>query len=238
MPQTLPNITLRRADERGHTDIGWLDSRHSFSFGEYHDADHMAFRSLRVINDDIVAPSTGFGEHPHRDMEIITWVLDGELKHRDSLGNGAVLGPGELQYMSAGRGIRHSEFNASDKDPVHLLQIWIMPRTRGIEPRYGQVTIDRALRQNRFHLVAAGDGREGVIPIEQDAVMAIANLDAGKRTAWHTQPTRHLYVHVARGTIELLGQTLKPGDAAMISEATTLDVSAIEDAEVLLFDMA
>ncbi len=238
MLQTIPKLTLRRAADRGRTDIGWLDSYHSFSFGEYHDPAHMAFRSLRVINDDIIAPSTGFGEHPHRDMEIITWVLEGQLRHGDSLGNSEVLGPGELQYMSAGSGIRHSEYNASATDPVHLLQIWIMPKTRGIEPRYGQVTIDRAARQNRFHPVVTGDGRDGTIPIEQDATLAIADLDAGRSATWTTQGDRHLYAHIARGSVELLGETLAAGDAAMISEATTLTIKADSDAEVLLFDLA
>lgn len=238
MLQTSPKLTLRRAADRGRTDIGWLDSYHSFSFGEYHDPAHMAFRSLRVINDDIIAPATGFGEHPHRDMEIITWVLEGQLRHGDSLGNSEVLGPGELQYMSAGSGIRHSEYNASATDPVHLLQIWIMPRTRGIKPRYGQKTIDRTARQNRFHPVVTSDGRDGTIPIEQDATLAIANLDAGKSAAWQTKGDRHLYVQVARGTIEMLGEKLTAGDAAMISETDSLTVKASSDAEVLLFDLA
>jgi redox-sensitive bicupin YhaK (pirin superfamily) len=237
-PTTTAKIAVRRANERGRTRFDWLYSWHTFSFGDYYDEDHMGFRSLRVINDDIIAPGMGFGEHPHRDMEIITWVLDGALQHKDSLGNGAVIRPGEVQTMTAGKGIRHSEFNASKTQPVHLLQVWIMPRTKGATPRYGQGTFDIGARKNTFCQVVTDDGRDGSIHIEQDADLAIANIDAGRSATWETEPGRYLYVHVARGTVKVLGETLSAGDAAAISDTTALEVVGEKNAEVLLFDLA
>jgi len=237
MPETAAKFAVRRAAERGHVKLDWLDSWHTFSFGDYYDERHMGFRSLRVINDDVIAPGGGFGEHPHRDMEIITWVLEGALQHKDSLGNGAVIRPGEVQTMTAGTGIRHSEFNASKTQPVHLLQVWIMPRVKGAAPRYGQMSISMEMRRNNFCQVATDDGRDGSIHIQQDADLAIANIDPGKSATWETDPGRYLYVHVARGVVNVLGETLNAGDAIAISDTTLLEVKAERNAEVLLFDL-
>lgn len=240
MPAT-PNtaaITLRPSTERGRTLIDWLDSRHTFSFGQYQDDAHMGFRCLRVINDDIIAPAGGFGEHPHRDMEILTWVLKGSLEHRDSLGNGGIITPGTLQYMTAGSGIRHSEFNASKKELVHLLQIWIQPRARNLPANYGQETFDLAKRTNRWCLVASGDGRDGSMQIQQDADMHVTSLSKGKSLTHETAQGRHLFLHVAEGKITLGENTLESGDAAAISDCTSLAIKAEEDSQVLLFDLA
>lgn len=230
--------TIRRAEDRGRTDLGWLDSRHTFSFGQYHDPDHIGFRSLRVINDDRVAPGQGFGEHGHRDMEILTWVLEGELAHKDSLGNGGVIRPGQLQAMSAGTGIRHSEFNGSNDQSVHFLQIWLLPDQRGVEPRYEQTSFDREEFRRAFRLVASRDGRDGSASIHQDADLYIATPDAGRKITFTLRPDRHGWLHVARGRISLHGHTLGEGDGAAIEPGSTLDLNAEEDSEILLFDLA
>ena len=235
---TTATITLRPAAERGRTLIDWLDSKHTFSFGQYQDADHMGYRTLRVINDDVIAPGMGFGEHPHRDMEILTWVLKGQLQHRDSLGNGGIITPGTLQYMTAGSGIRHSEFNASKKELVHLLQIWILPRERSLSPNYGQASFTPEQRDNQWCTVASPDGRDGSITIQQDAVMSVANLSKGRTLSQNIAEGRHLFLHVARGKVKLADHTLASGDAAAISDCTNLSVTAEEDSEILLFDLA
>lgn len=237
MKNKAPDPTLRRADDRGRTDFGWLDSRHTFSFGQYHDPDHMGFRSLRVINDDRVSPGQGFGEHGHRDMEILTWVLEGELAHKDSLGNGGVIRPGQLQAMSAGTGIRHSEFNGSEERPVHFLQIWLLPDQRGVEPRYEQVAFDREDLRQSLRIVASPDGRDGSARIHQDAELYIGALDTGRNITHTFPPDRHGWLHIARGRISLHGQTLGEGDGAAIPPGSALDLSAEEDSEILLFDL-
>lgn len=236
MPTTqAPALTIRRSADRGRTRIDWLDSYHTFSFGDYFDPAHMAFRSLRVINDDIIAGGGGFGEHPHRDMEIITWVLDGALQHRDSLGHGAVIRPGRLQMMSAGKGIRHSEFNASQTEPVRLLQIWISPRARGLTPRYDQGDFDLASRTNRLCLVASGDGRDGSVRIEQDADVFVATLQPEATVSKAIDANRHVWVQVARGQVRVNGEVLDQGDAASLSGPATATIGSDEGGEVMVF---
>jgi redox-sensitive bicupin YhaK (pirin superfamily) len=231
-------ITTRPSNQRGHLDHGWLDTYHTFSFGEYHDPAHMGYRSLRVINDDRVAPGMGFGTHPHRDMEIITYVLDGELEHKDSMGNGSVIRPGDVQYMSAGTGVRHSEFNPSQSDPVHLLQIWIMPDRAGHTPRYAQQHFSRKQRLNQLRTVISPDGRDGSIAVQQDAVMQAAIVEPGKRLTQQLDPARHQWLHVASGTVQLDGQVLQAGDAVAITGEKSLQLTGKDQAEVLLFDLA
>lgn len=228
---------IRRADERGATRIGWLDSRHSFSFGGYRDPAHMGFRSLRVINDDWIAPGAGFGEHPHRDMEILTWVLEGAVRHADSTGGGGVIRRGDLQAMSAGSGIRHSEFNASETDPVHLLQIWIMPREDGLTPRYDQRRFDAVGRRDAWQLLASPDGRGGSMPIGQDASMLVADVGAGSRVTRAIAPGRFGYLHVATGSVEVDGTALEAGDAVKIEGPAEIVVEGSSDSQVLLFDL-
>src|SRR5436190_521504 len=198
-------IGVRLAEDRGRTAIDWLDSRHSFSFNDYYDPRHMGFRSLRVINDDRVAPAAGFGAHPHRDMEIITYVLSGALEHRDSLGSGEVLRPGEVQRMTAGTGIRHSEFNPSETEPVHLLQIWLLPERTGLTPGYEQKAYPEAERRGRWRLVASPDGRDGSVTVHQDAAMSVTILDAGQTVMYELARGRHAWVQVARGAVTLNG---------------------------------
>src|SRR3954452_23136873 len=211
-------ITIRPSAERGITDFGWLDSKHSFSFGEYYDLDHMGFHSLRVINDDKVAPGGGFPTHPHRDMEIITWVLSGALEHKDSLGTGAVIRPGELQRMTAGTGILHSEFNASKTEPVHLLQIWIFPEKRGLTPGYDQKSFPAAERKGRLKLVASRDGRDGLVSFHQDASVYAAALAPDQKVTHTLVPGRAAWVQVATGSVKLNGITLKTGDGAAVED--------------------
>jgi quercetin 2,3-dioxygenase len=230
-------IDIRRADARGHSRLSWLDSRHSFSFGEYYDPAHMGFRALRVINDDRVAPGGGFGTHPHHDMEIVTYVLDGALQHRDSLGTGSVIRPGEVQRMSAGTGIRHSEFNASQSEPVHLLQIWILPSTTGLEPGYEQRLLPPAAHGG-LALVASPDGRDGSLTIHQDTRIYAAQLAAGARVTHGLAGGRHAWVHIARGNLQVNGQALHAGDGAAVSDEAQLALRADDAAEVLLFDLA
>ncbi len=226
-----------RADERGRTDWGWLDSRHTFSFGDYFDPAHMGFRSIRVINDDRVAPGAGFGTHGHRDMEILSYVLEGGLAHKDSMGTGSVIRPGEIQMMRAGTGVTHSEYNASESEPVHFLQIWIVPDHRGLAPAYAQKPIDREAARRGFALLASGDGREGSLRISQDVRLWLALLEDGEQRALELAPGRHAWVHVARGSVALDGQALGEGDGAAVSGADAVRLAGKEPAEVLVFDL-
>ena len=230
--------SLRRAADRGTTRLDWLDSRHSFSFGEYFDPQHMGFRALRVINDDVVAPGGGFGEHPHRDMEILTWVLEGALRHRDSLGHGGVIHPGELQAMTAGSGIRHSEMNDSASEPVHLLQIWIVPARRALIPAYAQRAFSAEGRRNRWQAVASGGGEEGALKINQDAALHLADLGPGAAISRDVPASRHGYLHVAYGSISIEGHDLKSGDALMIDGPAALSIRAQAPSQLLCFDLA
>jgi redox-sensitive bicupin YhaK (pirin superfamily) len=230
-------ITIRRSDERGHFDHGWLDTYHTFSFGDYRDPQHMGFRVLRVINEDLVQPGMGFGMHPHRDMEIITYVLSGRLEHRDNLGNGAVIQPGTVQYMAAGSGIMHGEINPSPSEPVHLMQIWIHPDRTGLPPRYEQRDFPVARDAGRFTLLASGDGRDGSIKINQDASLLAATLRDGQQVSYPLAAGRHGWVQVLHGSITLGGHTLEAGDAAALSDEPKLDVRAAGEAELLAFDL-
>ncbi len=230
-------ITLRRSEDRGHFNHGWLETYHTFSFADYRDPIHMGFRSLRVINEDVVAPGGGFGEHPHRDMEILTYVLSGELEHRDSLGNGAIIRPGVVQYMAAGTGILHSEFNPSATTPVHLMQIWIRPRERGAAPAYEERPFPALSDDGVLTLLASPDGRSGSIRINQDADIYAARLRGGVKTQFAIGEGRGVWIQVLRGTLELDDQALRAGDGASIAEQAELSVTAVEDAELLLFDL-
>jgi quercetin 2,3-dioxygenase len=230
-------LTIRRAAERGHFDFGWLDTYHTFSFGDYYDPRFMGFRSLRVINEDWVHPARGFPTHPHRDMEIITYVLEGGLAHKDSMGNGSSILPGEVQRMSAGTGVTHSERNDSPDEPVHLLQIWITPREHGIKPSYEQKAFGEDEKRNRLRLVASPDGREGSVTIHQDAEVYATLLDAGQSVTHTLGEGRHAWVQVARGAIEVNGQRLDTSDGAAVSGERELRLVGVEPAEILLFDL-
>jgi len=229
-------MKIRKANERGHAEHGWLDSYHTFSFADYYDPQWMGFRSLRVINDDLVMPGMGFGTHPHRDMEIITYVLTGALEHKDSMGNGSVIQAGEVQYMAAGTGVQHSEFNPASDEAVHLLQIWIQPDRKGVAPRYAEKSFKNA-PAGKLHLVTSKAGRDGSIPIHQDADLWLAKLDAGNRVAHQLAPGRQAWVHVAEGEVTLNGKTLQAGDAAALTEPEALELTAAKPAQVLLFDL-
>jgi redox-sensitive bicupin YhaK (pirin superfamily) len=231
-------LTLRKNTDRGHANHGWLDTWHTFSFADYHDPEHMGFGDLRVINDDRVQPGQGFGTHGHRDMEIITYVLDGALEHKDSMGNGSVIRPGNVQRMSAGRGVRHSEFNASRTDSVHLLQIWIEPNVTGIEPGYEEKNFSDDEKRGRLRLIASPDGRDGSVTIHQDARVYAALLDGADMATHALAAGRRAYVHVARGTVKVNGQLLAGGDGARISKENSIVLSDAGKAEVLLFDLA
>jgi redox-sensitive bicupin YhaK (pirin superfamily) len=231
-------ITIRRNDERGGGDYGWLKTRHTFSFSDYHDPKWMGFRSLRVINEDWVAPKGGFPTHPHRDMEIITYVLSGKLEHKDSLGTGSVILPGDGQRMTAGRGIRHSEANASSTEAVHLLQIWILPDKHGHEPGYEQKAFPETEKRGKFRLIASNDGAEGSVKINQDAKLFVTLLAPGEELTQSLGAKRFGWLQVANGEIELNGQKLRQGDGAAISEEKKLTIKATQEAEVLLFDLA
>lgn len=232
-------ITIRRSSDRGKANFGWLDSRHTFSFGNYYDPAHMGFGTLRVINEDKVTPGQGFSTHGHRDMEIISYVLDGGLAHKDSIGNGSVIRPGDVQRMSAGTGILHSEYNASETDPVHFLQIWILPDTKGIEPGYEQTYFAPEDKQNQLRLVGSPDGRDGSVTIHQDLNLYATVLQPESSVSHTLEGDRLAWVHVAKGAVKLNGQDLTAGDGAAVAEATTLTLTgASADAEVLLFDMA
>ena len=231
-------IELRKASERGHANHGWLDSFHSFSFADYYDPRHMGYASLRVINEDVVQPGQGFGTHGHRDMEIITYILAGALEHKDSMGNGSVIRPGDVQRMSAGTGVRHSEFNPSPDEPVHLLQIWIEPSVSGIAPGYEEKHFDAASRRGRLRLIAARGGRDGAVDIHQDAAVYAALIDLDERVTHPLAAGRKAYVHVARGSITVNGRELAAGDALKISGEPAVVIERGEDAEILLFDLA
>ena len=231
-------MIIRRSSERGFADHGWLRSFHTFSFADYHDPAHMGFRALRVINEDRVAQGRGFGEHQHRDMEILSYDLDGELEHRDSLGNGQIIRPGDIQRMSAGTGVLHSEFNPSKDRPVHFLQIWLQPSQRGIPPGYEQRRIEPTELRGRLRLVASSDARDGSVLVHQDVQVFAALLAPGQAVSHAVAAGRHAWLHVARGRLALGSVELSAGDAAATSEPETLDVRAVEDAELLLFDLA
>jgi redox-sensitive bicupin YhaK (pirin superfamily) len=231
-------IRIRKASERGHFDHGWLDTCHSFSFADYFDPTQMGFRALRVINDDRVEPGRGFGMHGHRDMEIVTYVLEGALEHRDSLGNGSVLRPGELQHMTAGTGVRHSEFNPSDREPVHLYQIWLLPDRQGLAPGYEQKAFPEEERRGSLRLVASPNGEQGSLTIHQDARLYLATLGAGEAVAHVLEPGRHAWLQVLRGAVALNGQPLSAGDGAAVSAEERLEITGRGDAEVMLFDLA
>ncbi|HWA98258.1 MAG TPA: pirin family protein [Pirellulales bacterium] len=228
---------LRPANQRGHGNYGWLDTWHSFSFNDYYDPQHMAFRVLRVMNEDRVAPGQGFGMHGHRDMEIITYVLSGELEHRDSLGSGEVLRPGELQYMSAGTGIRHSEFNPSATESVHLYQIWIVPEQAGLQPTYAQQAFDPSEKQGRLRVVASADGRDGSIRVRQNVSIYLATLEAGQAIAAPFETGRHGWLQMLRGSAQAGADALAAGDGLAISEEPNVRIEAQEAAEIMLFDL-
>ena len=230
-------VTVRRSEERGHGQHGWLDTYHTFSFSDYYDPQFTQFRALRVMNEDRVAPGQGFGMHGHRDMEIITYVLEGALAHRDSLGNGEVLRPGELQRMTAGTGIRHSEFNASDSEPVHLYQIWLLPERAGLTPSYEQRAIPEADRKNRLQLVASPDGRDGALTVHQDVGVYLATRGRGQSVTHELKAGRHAWLQALRGHVTVGNTTLDPGDGVAVSDERVMKVSAADGAEVMLFDL-
>ena len=231
-------ITIRKTEERGHFDHGWLKTYHTFSFADYHDPDHMGFRKLRVINEDRVQPGEGFGTHPHRDMEIITYVLEGMLEHKDSMGNGSIIRPGEVQRMSAGTGVTHSEFNPSQKEPVHLLQIWILPDAKGIVPSYEQKKYSEKEKRGKFRLIASREGREGSVTLHQDADVFATILGAGEKAAYSLRPGRHAWLQVARGSVALNNLLLKEGDGAAVSDETSFGITGKKESELILFDLA
>ncbi len=231
-------LTLRKSEERGRANFGWLDSKHSFSFGHYYDPKHMGFGPLRVINDDRVAPGGGFPEHPHSDMEIISYVLEGGLAHKDSLGTGSVIRPGDVQRMTAGSGIRHSEFNASKSDPVHFLQIWIIPERKGIAPGYEQRSFSEAEKRGQLRLVGSRDGRDGSVTIHQDVDLFATVLATGEGVSHEIRPGRGAWIQVARGTASVNGTEVREGDGVAVSRSGPLRLEGgAETAEVLLFDM-
>ena len=233
-----PRIVKRPAGERGQSEFGWLQSRHSFSFGNYFDPDHMGYRSLRVINDDVVAGGQGFGEHPHRDAEIFSYVIEGELAHKDSMGNGRVIKAGDLQYMSAGRGVLHSEFNPSPNRPVHFLQIWLKPKMSGGQPRYAEKALAGAAKRNALTLVLAGEPKEGAIEIRADADVYFGQLEAGKNIVHQAAENRAQWLHVIKGELSVAGESFKVGDGAAFENYPTLEITATADAQFLLFDLA
>ncbi len=231
-------LTLRRSHERGYADHGWLKSFHSFSFADYYDSNHMGWGNLRVINEDRIRPGTGFGTHGHRDMEIISYVLEGELAHKDSIGNGAAIRPGEVQRMSAGSGIMHSEYNHAPAATTHFLQIWIMPNVQGIKPGYEQKDFPAEEKRGRLRLVASPDGREGSVRLNADASMYVGLFDGDERAELALDPQRPAYVHVARGEVSVNGQLLKAGDAARLVGEARIELAEGHQAEVIAFDLA
>jgi len=230
-------VSIRRADERGRTNWEWLDSRHSFSFGEYFDPSNMGHRTLRVINDDRVMPGAGFGAHPHSDMEILSYVLEGALQHKDSMGNGSVIRPGEIQHMRAGAGVVHSEYNPSASEPVHFLQIWIVPGKRSLAPTYGQYRFDPAAADAGFVLLASRDGRDDSVDLKQDVDLWVTRLDGDASRSFDLASGRSAWVHVARGSVVVNGRVLSEGDAAAVS-GETITFTNGDKAEVLVFDLA
>jgi quercetin 2,3-dioxygenase len=228
---------IRKSSERGQADHGWLKSQHSFSFADYQDEEHVQFGALRVINEDRVQPGRGFGTHPHRDMEIISYVLEGELAHRDSMGNGSIIRPGDVQRMSAGTGVYHSENNPSPDKPVHFLQIWIRPDRMGVQPGYEQKTFDTGEKRGRLRLVVSGDGAEGSVTVHQDARMYAGLFDGAESAQLDVASGRRIYVHLVRGELGVQGTRLNAGDALKLSDVTRLEISNGRDAEVLVFDL-
>jgi quercetin 2,3-dioxygenase len=231
-------ITVRKAKERGRSDEGWLDSRHTFSFANYYDEDHMGYHALRVINDDRVSPGSGFGTHPHRDMEIVSHVLEGALEHEDSMGNGSVIVPGEVQRMSAGTGIQHSEWNHSKTEQVHFLQIWLLPERRGLAPEYEQRSFAPEDLRDHLHLVASNDGRNDSLTVHQNVSIYVTRLSAGRSVDWEIAVGRHTWVQMASGAVMLNGVALGPGDGAAVENETSLELRATVDAEAIVFDLA
>ena len=231
-------IRLRKAEDRGHADHGWLDTWHTFSFADYHDPAHMGFRALRVINEDRVQAGQGFGTHPHRDMEIVTYVLQGALEHKDSMGNGSVMRPHDVQRMSAGTGVTHSEFNHSRAEPVHLLQIWLLPERRGIEPGYEQRRFEPEEKRGRWRLIGSRDGREGSVTIHQDVDLWATILEPERELLYRPRAGRHLWLQVARGRVRAGERQLEAGDGLALSGAEELRLVGVEEAELLLFDLA
>jgi len=231
-------ITIRRNEERGGGNFGWLNTRHTFSFDSYYDPRFMGFRSLRVFNEDVVAPASGFPTHPHRDMEIITYILEGKLEHKDSLGTGSIILPGDGQRMTAGYGIRHSEFNPSRSDSVHLLQIWILPTEKGLEPSYEQKRFPESEKRGKLRLIASHDGAQGSVTINQDAQLYVSLLSPGQQVSHHFGPNRYGWLQVAKGAVELNGSKLNQGDGAAIGDEKTVDLKGGANSEVLLFDLA
>jgi redox-sensitive bicupin YhaK (pirin superfamily) len=231
-------LTIRRATDRMRTQIGWLDSRHTFSFGEHHDPRYMGFRALRVINEDRVAPGKGFGTHSHRDMEILSYVLEGALRHQDSMGNGSIITPGDVQRMTAGTGVLHSEQNASDSEPVHFLQIWVAPERQRLQPGYEQRAFPANNRSGRLTLLASHDGRDGSVTLHQDLDLYSALLETGNRVSFALRKERHLWVQVARGAVRFNDENLSDGDGAAVADEPAAILHAVEPCEVLLFDVA
>ena len=230
-------IQIRKSEDRGKANHGWLDTRHSFSFANYYDPNHVQFRGLRVINEDWVAGGKGFGMHPHRDMEILTWVRSGKLEHADTMGNRRTIEPGELQAMSAGSGLYHSEYNPSPDEPVHLFQIWIMPEKRGIQPGYDQKSFAAEGRLGKFQLVASKDGQEGSLQMNADARFLVADLGVGDQTKYQVEEGRGVYVQLAQGSVSLNGELMNAGDGAMVEDEAEITIQAGSDAHLLLFDL-
>jgi redox-sensitive bicupin YhaK (pirin superfamily) len=232
-----PMLTIRRSEERGHADHGWLDSRHTFSFADYHDPRHMGFRGLRVINEDRVQAGKGFGTHGHRDMEILSYVLEGALRHNDSMGTGSVIRPGDVQRMTAGTGVRHSEFNGSDRESVHFLQIWLLPSKQGLEPGYDQKTFGDAEKRGRLRLVASPDGALGSVTVHTDARLYACILGAGDKVEHQVAAGRSAWIQVVRGTVKVAGEKLLAGDGASTSDGGPLPIEGVDGSEVLVFDL-
>jgi hypothetical protein len=230
-------LTIRRSDERGHAEHGWLDSHHTFSFADYHDPLQMGFRGLRVINEDRVQAGKGFGTHAHRDMEILSYVLDGALKHSDSMGTGSVIRPGDVQRMTAGTGVRHSEFNGSDRESVHFLQIWLLPSRQGLAPSYEQKTFSDDEKRGRLRLVASPDAADGSVTVHADAKLYASILGAGDKVEHHVLPGRHAWIQVVRGTVKVGATELREGDGASTSDAGPLTIEGVEPSEILVFDL-
>lgn len=233
-----PTMQIRRAADRGHANYGWLDTHHTFSFAQYRDPEHMGFRSLRVINDDRVTAGSGFPTHPHRDMEILSYVVEGALEHRDSMGNGSVIRPGDIQRMSAGTGVTHSEYNPSSEAGTRFLQIWIIPEAQSLAPSYEQKHVGREERRGALRLLASRTGRDDSISLHQDLDLYGAILSPGDRVEHHPAPTRHLWVQVVAGALELEGERLEEGDGMALSHVDHLRLRALEDSDVLVFDLA
>jgi len=231
-------ITIRHSKERGHFNHGWLNTFHTFSFDQYYDPRFIGFRSLRVINEDFVAPGRGFPTHGHRDMEIITYILEGALKHEDSMGNGSTIRPGDVQRMTAGTGVRHSEQNASDKDPVHLLQIWILPNAQNLEPGYEQKAFSEEERRGQLRLIASSDGRDGSVMVHQDVSVFASIIDGGQEVQRSMDPTRYAWIQVARGSISVNGERADQGDGVVVVGESSLEIVGHDASELLLFDLA